>query len=119
MYQVLSIIDILQIQMKVTPCMFITDHMNHCACGIAARASSDIYVIDKCPGTVPSYFGFKSCVEDILHVMKKGNDDHEYEVIKTTQSRIKTQPNIIMFSTYIDLDSNLSFYFYYWEANNQ
>lgn len=102
--------------MKVTPCMYITDHMNHCACGIAARASSDIYVIDKCPGTVPSYFGFKSCVEDILHVMKKGNDDHKYEVIKTTQSKIKTQPDIIMFNTYIDFDSNICLYLYYWEA---
>lgn len=71
--------------MKVTPCLYLGGQIkpNHCACGIAARASSDIYVIDRCPGTLPFYFGFKSCVEDILHVMKKANDDHNYEVIKT------------------------------------
>lgn len=70
--------------MKVTPCWYDSgkNHMNQCACGIAARASSDIYVIDRCPGTVPLSFGFKSCVEDTLHVMKKAQDDHDYEVIK-------------------------------------
>lgn len=78
---------ILQIQMKVTSCneVEVDGHrqMNQCACGIAARASSDIYVIDRCPETVPSYFGFKSCVEDILTVMKKANNEHDYEVIQT------------------------------------
>lgn len=70
--------------MKVTPCWYDSgkNHMNQCACGIAARASSDVYVIDRCPGTVPFYFGFKSCVEDSLNVMKKVNDEHDYEVIE-------------------------------------
>lgn len=68
--------------MKVTSCY--RNSGNQCACGIVARASSDIYVIDRCPDTHPFYFGFKSCVEDILHVMKKAHDDHDYEVIKTT-----------------------------------
>lgn len=73
--------------MKVTPCYYFKsgnyEHMNQCACGIAARSSSDVYIIDRCPETVPSYFGFKSCVEDILNVMKRANNEHDYEVIQT------------------------------------
>ena len=68
--------------MKVTSCYYNKDtaHTNQCACAIAVRASSDIYVIDKCPETVPSFFGFKSCMEDLLDVVKKKTDDHQYEV---------------------------------------
>ena len=66
--------------MKVTSCYYYEGHMNQCACAIAVRASSDIYVIDKCPTTIPRFFGFKSCVEDLLRVVKKKNDDHQYEV---------------------------------------
>ncbi|XP_065937728.1 von Willebrand factor D and EGF domain-containing protein [Magallana gigas] len=73
-----------EIQMKVTPCNHVKnktyEHMNQCACGIAARSSSDVYIIDRCPETVPSYFGFKSCVEDILNVMKRANNEHDYEI---------------------------------------
>lgn len=85
--------------MKVTPCNNVInengiEHMNQCACGIAARASSDVYVIDRCPGTVPFYFGFKSCVEDILNVMKKANDEHDYEVIKHNNLNYMNQRRI-------------------------
>lgn len=66
--------------MKVTSCYYHEGHMNQCACAIAVRASSDIYVIDRCPETVPSFFGFKSCVEDLLHVVKKSTDERKYEV---------------------------------------
>lgn len=93
--------------MKVTPCNYVKygnyEHMNQCTCGIAARASSDVYVIDRCPGTVPFYFGFKSCVEDILNVMKKANDEHDYEVIKISYFNLyelKAHMQLVKHSTY-------------------
>lgn len=74
--------------MKVTSCYFTNGHMNQCVCAIAVRASSDIYVIDKCPETLPSFFGFKSCVEDLLHVVRKISDEHTYEVSNNTNEKI-------------------------------
>lgn len=74
--------------MKVTPCYYTNGHMNQCACAIAVRASSDVYVIDKCPETVPSFFGFKSCVEDLLYVVKRSNDEHQYEVFDNINIKI-------------------------------
>ena len=74
--------------MKVTSCYYANGHMNQCVCAIAVRASSDIYVIDKCPETLPSFFGFKSCVEDLLHVVRKISDEHQYEVSNNMNKNI-------------------------------
>lgn len=63
--------------MKVKKC---TSH-NYCTCAIAVRASSDIYVIDRCDNDPKKWrFDFMSCVEDILHVVKKRKDEFNYEV---------------------------------------
>ncbi|XP_062599868.1 von Willebrand factor D and EGF domain-containing protein-like [Saccostrea cucullata] len=69
-----------EIQMKVTSCLLVKGHMNQCACAVAVRAASDIFVIDRCPKTSPRILGFQSCVEDILHVIKNTNDEHQYEI---------------------------------------
>lgn len=54
---------------------------NYCTCAIAARASSDIYIIDRCDDDKAKWrFDFMSCVEDILHVVKKKNNEYSYEV---------------------------------------
>lgn len=46
-------------------------------CGVAIRAASDIYVINRCPGD-DLFFGFKHCVDDVLDVKKQ--DDFNYVV---------------------------------------
>lgn len=67
----------LQIQMKVRRCTT----SNYCTCAIAARAASDVYVIDRCDENQSKWkFDFMSCEEDILHVVKKKNDEFNYEV---------------------------------------
>lgn len=54
---------------------------NYCTCAIAARASSDIYIIDRCDDDKSKWrFDFINCKEDILHVVKKKNNEFNYEV---------------------------------------
>lgn len=63
--------------MKVKKCTSV----NYCVCAIAARTSSDIYVIDRCDDDSSRWrFDFMSCAEDILHVVKKMKDEYKYEV---------------------------------------
>lgn len=63
--------------MKVRKCTT----SNYCTCAIAARASSDIYIIDRCDDDKAKWrFDFMSCVENILHVVKKKHNEYNYEV---------------------------------------
>lgn len=67
----------LKVQTKLTPCNKLTGTGIFCNCGIAIRAASDIYVINRCPED-KLFFGFKHCVDDVLDVKKQ--DDFNYIV---------------------------------------
>lgn len=64
--------------MKVRRC---TKTSRYCTCAIAVRASSDIYIIDRCDDNEKKWrFDFMSCKENILYVVKKRNSEYNYEV---------------------------------------
>lgn len=63
--------------MKVKKCTT----YNYCTCAIAVRASADIYIIDRCDEDPKNWrFDFMSCVEDLLHVVKRMTDENKYKV---------------------------------------
>lgn len=83
--------------MKVKKC---TD-ANYCTCAIAVRASSDIYIIDRCDEDPKKRrFDFMSCVEDILHVVRKKGDEKNYEVSINVNYKY-TILSVTLFSHYV------------------
>lgn len=63
--------------MKVWWCIM----FNYCICVIVVRVLLDIYIIDRCDDDkVKWWFDFMSCVENNLFVVKKKNNEYNYEV---------------------------------------
>lgn len=66
----------LKVQTKLTPCNKLAGSGIFCNCGVAIRAASNIYVINRCPND--EFFGFKNLIDDVLDVRKQ--DDFNYIV---------------------------------------
>lgn len=77
-----------QVQTKLTPCNKLTGPGIFCNCGIAIRAASDIYVINRCPED-KLFFGFKHCVDDALDVKKQDDFNYIVSVIKNISNILK------------------------------
>nr|XP_022298863.1 von Willebrand factor D and EGF domain-containing protein-like isoform X2 [Crassostrea virginica] len=77
--------NLLQVQIKLTPCNKWSGPGIYCNCGVAIRAAADVYIINRCPGD-EQFFGFKNCVDDALDVRK--HDDFNYVVYFPTSTYI-------------------------------
>ncbi|XP_078309581.1 von Willebrand factor D and EGF domain-containing protein-like [Crassostrea virginica] len=77
--------NLLQVQIKLTPCNKWSGPGIFCNCGVAIRAAADVYIINRCPGD-EQFFGFKNCVDDALDVRK--HDDFNYVVYFPTSTYI-------------------------------
>lgn len=76
----------------LTPCSSGSTNI-FCVCGIAVRAAGDVFVINRCPGVTRNVFAFRSCIDDILDVMKI--DELNY---KACILRFSIHPSPIYFS---------------------